>query len=82
MYRGELGTVCEEPEEKEFQRSIERSGYFVDDVSGKVLDDSLVKHARLDEREGVYKHNIFGNVQSVNVLAIPVRHPSAQDGWI
>ena len=35
MYRRELATACEEPAENEFQNSLERSGYFIDDVSGR-----------------------------------------------
>ena len=38
------------------------SGYFVDDVSGQVLDPKLVYDARADEKRGVYKHYIFDKV--------------------
>ena len=61
MYEGKLGTVCEDPIEKEFQRSLHKS-YCIDDVSGKVLNSYRVRAARVDERDGVYNHNVFTKV--------------------
>jgi len=63
MFEGEFATVCEDVEEKEFQANLERRGdYFIDDVSGNVLNPKLVRQARADERAGVYHHKIFDKV--------------------
>ena len=59
MSEGEIGSVCESHEEKQFQRTLEHGEYFVDDVSGEVLDSKLVLEARLDEKLGVQKWNLF-----------------------
>ena len=56
-----IGSICEDPVEQQFTKSIE-NGYFRDDVSGKVLDPNLVRQARADERTGVFKHKLFDKV--------------------
>ena len=61
MYEGEIGTVCEDPVEKQFTQSLGDCD-FIDDVSGKVLDENLVRKAREDERIGVNKHNVYTKV--------------------
>ena len=62
MYDGELGTVCQDTEEKHFQYHLADGGYFVDDISGQVLNPTLVSEARADGKKGVYNHNIFDKV--------------------
>ena len=49
MFEGEIGTVCEDPIEKAFQNQL-HDAYFIDDVSGKVLDTHMVQKARADEK--------------------------------
>ena len=61
MNVGEIGSVCEDQTEKRFSQSL-GDCYFVDDVSGKLLDGNLVKAAREDERIGVNKHNVYTKV--------------------
>ena len=55
MREGRLGSICEDPGEQAFSKSFE-TGHFVDDVSGKSLDARLVRQAREDEKQGVFKH--------------------------
>ena len=63
MIEGEIGTVCEDTEEKEFIHRVERcNGEFYDDISGNALDTKLVFKARMDEKLGVHQHNIFDKV--------------------
>ena len=59
MFEGEIGSICEDKVEHDFQSSLGCDPYFVDDVSGAVLDSSLVRDARKDEVRGVLKHNVF-----------------------
>ena len=46
---GELGSVCEDPVDKQFTQSL-GDCYFVDDVSGKLLNSNHVYAARLEEK--------------------------------
>ena len=80
MFNGEIGTICEDATENEFQASLGYQPYFVDDVSGKPLDAALVSQARLDEKQGVYKHRLLIKFQLVSVLNKQGLHPSALNG--
>ena len=61
MSSGEIGSVSEDATEKTFMKSLGEC-YFLDDVSGKLLDAKLVRQAREDEKVGVNKHNVFTKV--------------------
>ena len=63
MHKGEIATVCEDPDEKEFQDSLlNDETIFVDDVSHKVLNTKLVRAARADEIQGVHDYKVFDKV--------------------
>ena len=61
MYEGGMGSVSEDPIEKPFTQSL-GDCYFIDGVSGKTLDPDLVRKARMDDKIGVEKHNVFTKV--------------------
>ena len=54
----EVGSVCEDQIEKQCSQSL-GDCYFDDDISGKLLNTSLVKQAREDDNQGVLKRNLF-----------------------
>ena len=61
MHIGQIGTVCEDPDEyKHFERLSRDIVY--DDVSGQELPPDLVMAARREEREGVLRHKVFDQV--------------------
>jgi hypothetical protein len=65
MYKGEVATVSEDPEEKQQRFEAERSScnsYFIDDVSGRSLDSALVKQARAEEIRGAISHKVYQKV--------------------
>ena len=68
MHNGDIGSVCEDNIEYDFQKSLGSDPYFVDDVSGSVLDSQLVRSARADEVKGVCHHKLFDKVPIERVL--------------
>ena len=65
MHVGSIGTTCEDHTEKQFQDSLSRlgpAGQYFDDLTGKPLRPDLIRSARLDEKIGVNKHNVFTKV--------------------
>ena len=64
MILGSIGTTCEDAEENAYQDFLARlgAGGFIDDVTGQPLPPALVRAGRLDEKNGVLKHNVFTKV--------------------
>jgi hypothetical protein len=60
-----IGTACEDTADVTADRHAHHDScdpYFVDDVSGMILDTQRVKAARKEEIEGVNKHNVYTKV--------------------
>ena len=65
MYVGEIGTVCEDPEEKHIAHWSEvnaASEWFIDDISGAYLDAHEVRKARREEIAGAVAHSVYKKV--------------------
>ena len=60
---GEVGSICEDFSEHLFLQEVQHYTHEVyDDLSGKVLDSSLVSQARADEVKGAEAHNVWTKV--------------------
>ena len=80
MFEGEIGSVSEDPDEKLFTQSL-GDCYFIDDVSGKLLDEKLVKQAREDEKTDVFLSIMFSpRFPSKSVSTELAPHPSRPSG--
>ena len=62
MFEGDNGSVCEDITEHYFQIYFNSQPYFVDDASGSILNSDLVRAARGDAVQGVYKYQVFDEV--------------------
>ena len=78
MFIGQVGIICEDPNESQFFARLERSVVgesFWDDVSGRSLKPELVRAAREDERRGCIEGNVFTKVPISTCFAVTGERP-------